>query len=133
MVDEIYAPQAFFRRLTNVARMLKRPHLQRPAVTNHAQVRKDLALLRRMVLRLCLRRPAMALPFWKLFIWTARNNPAALEPIMMNVMTYMHVGPFSRYVVFQADWQIAAMNRGQQPERLLRAAEPATAEAAAAA
>ena len=45
----------------------------------------------------------------------------------------MHVGPFSRHVVAESDWQIASMDRGQQPERLMRAVEPAKVEAAAAA
>ncbi len=127
VVDEIYTPQAFFARLTEVAKALRKPRLERRVVTDPAQVKKDLRLLRRMVIRLCLRRPAMAIPFWRLFIWTARNNPAALEPVMMNVMIYMHVGPFSRHVVGEADWQIASMNRGQQPEKLVRSIEAAAA------
>ncbi len=130
VVDEIYTPQAFFARLTAVAKALRKPPLERPPQTNHAQVRQDLRLLRRMVIRLCLRRPSMAIPFWKLFIWTVRNNPAALEPVMMNVMIYMHVGPFSRHVVREADWQITSMDRGQQPEKLVRSVEIAAAEAA---
>ena len=131
VVDEIYTPTAFFARLTTVAKSLRKVPINRgPA--DPAQTRRDIATLKRLVLRLCLRRPAMAIPFWKLFIWTLKNNPAALEPVLMNVMVYMHVGPFSRHVVFEADWQIASMNRGQQPERLMRALEPATEAAAAA-
>ena len=129
VVDEIYTPQAYFARLTKVAKALRKPPLERRVVTDPAQVRKDLRLLRRLVIRLCLRRPSMAIPFWKLFIWTARNNPAALEPVMMNVMVYMHVGPFARHVVREADWQIASMDRGQQPEKLVRSVDSAAAAA----
>ena len=120
VVDKIYAPQAFFARLTRVAQALRKPPLNR-GPGDPEQTRKDVRLLRSLVLRLCLGRPSMAIPFWKLFVWTLRNNPAALEPIMMNVMIYMHVGPFSRHVVAEAAWQIASMNRGQQPEKLVRA------------
>ena len=126
VIDEIYTPAAFFARLTIVAKALRKVPINR-GPPDPAQTRRDIATLRRMVMRLCLRRPSMAIPFWKLFVWTLKNNPAALEPVMMNVMVYMHVGPFSRHVVAEADWQIASMDRGQQPEKLVRSVETAAA------
>ena len=128
VVDEIYAPKAFFARLTGVAQSLRKVALDR-GPPDPDQTRKDLRLLRRLVIRLCLRRPSMAVPFWRLFVWTARHNPAALEPVMMNVMMYMHVRPFSRHVVRKITRQIDAIDVGREPKRIVRA----TASAAAAA
>ena len=123
VVDRIYAPEAFFARLTQVAKTLRKVPIQR-GPPNHAQTAKDLRLLRRLVVKLCLRRPSMAIPFWRLFTWTLKNNPAALEPVMMNVMMYMHIRPFSRYVVKATTRKIDAIDHGREPERVVRMPEP---------
>ena len=128
VVDKIYRPDAFFARLTNVAKSLRKVPIQRgPA--DPKQTKEDLRLLRKLVLRLCFRRPSMAIPFWRLFVWTARNNPAALEPVMMNVMMYMHVGPFSRHVVRTITQQIETIDQGREPERIVRQIEPVSVAA----
>ena len=119
VVDEIYTTEAFFARLTRVAGALRK-HVGRRH-QDPLQTRKDLKILRRMVLRVCLRRPGMAVPFVRLMRHTYRTNPAALEAVIMNVMIYMHVGPFSRHVVNEAGWQITMMERGLEPEKIVRA------------
>ena len=123
VVDRIYTPTAFFARLTELAKALRKVPIQR-GPPNHAQTAKDLRLLRRLVVKLCVRQPSMAIPFWRLFAWTLKNNPAALEPVMMNVMMYMHVRSFSRYVVKATTRKIDSIDRGREPERVVRALEP---------
>ena len=123
VVERIYSPEAFFARLQYVAKNLhKKPIDRGPA--NPAQMAKDLAVVRNLVLRVCLRRPTLARPFWSIFTWTLENNPAALEAVIMNVMMYMHIRPFSRYVVKMVTRKIEALDRDGEPVRALCAPEP---------
>ena len=119
VVERIYAPDAFFARLTGVAKTLRKVPITR-GPPNHAQTAKDLRLLRRLVIKLCLRQPSMAIPFWRLFTWTLKNNPAALEPVMMNVMMYMHIRPFSKHVVKTITRKIRSIDHGGEPVKVLR-------------
>ncbi len=128
VVERIYAPEAFFARLMFVAGALKKRPIDRgPA--SPAQMAKDLAVVRSLVLRVCLRRPALARPFWRIFTWTLENNPAALEAVIMNVMMYMHIRPFSRYVVKMVTRKIEEIDRGREPVRAVRVPEPIKAAA----
>src|ERR1700752_3125926 len=58
VLERIYAPAAFFHRLTTVGRVLRRPALRvRP---NHAAVAKDLAILARVAWRMTIHKPALS-------------------------------------------------------------------------
>jgi hypothetical protein len=62
-------------------------------------------------------------PFWRTLIHTAFHNFRAIKPVMMMIALYVHLGPFSRYVVQQIDAQIAEVESGEWTAPELVAAE----------
>ena len=75
--------------------------------------------------RITLRRPDLAKHAWRVFAEIARRNPAALEAVVTNIVIYLHVYPFSRYVMREIDARLAALDAGTwvQPPILAPEAE----------
>jgi radical SAM superfamily enzyme YgiQ (UPF0313 family) len=119
VLDRIYSPEAFFRRVQNVAMMLRRPALDRsndrdpPPKLIFGVPRRDLTMLWRIVWRLAVHQPRAFWPFLKLFRWCIANFPGALPAVGMFTACYLHVGPFSRFVIKAIDRQIAEIDSGQ--------------------
>jgi radical SAM superfamily enzyme YgiQ (UPF0313 family) len=119
VLDRVYSPDAFFGRVRNVATMLRRPALDRsndkdpPPKTIFGVPRRDLVMLWRIVGRLAVRQPDAVWPFLKLFRWCIANFPSALPAVGMFTAFYLHVGPFSRFVIKAIDRQIAEIDSGQ--------------------
>ncbi len=71
-----------------------------------------MGLLVRALGRLCWQMTVVPPPlrshFWRLFIDTARHNPAALEFVLILAAFYLHLGPYSARVIQELDRQIAA-------------------------
>jgi hypothetical protein len=66
--------------------------------------------------------------FWKAFTTCMKQNPNAVRAIVTLMAFYLHVGPYSRYVMKQIDRQIEDIERGRfvAPELLPAVApEPA--------
>ena len=49
-------------------------------------------------------------PFWNTFVQVAKGNPNALRYIVMLMALYMHLGPFSKYVIGEIDRRIAQLD-----------------------
>ena len=119
VLDRIYSPDAFFGRVQNVATMLRRPALDRsndrdpPLKLIFGVPRRDLVMLWRIVWRLAVRQPHALWPFLKLFRWCIANFPGALPAVGTFTAFYLHVGPFSRFVMKNIDRQIAEIDAGQ--------------------
>jgi radical SAM superfamily enzyme YgiQ (UPF0313 family) len=117
VVFTIYRPRAYFDRVRTLALCLgKRPTGGTPnaaasAAKNTGIDRRRLAALLRLTFQLTIRRPGLARYFWRNVIDTLRHNPAALEQMLMSMALYLHLGPFSRYVVRQLDKQIDQLGR----------------------
>jgi radical SAM superfamily enzyme YgiQ (UPF0313 family) len=123
VLERIYAPAAFFHRLTTVGRVLRRPALRvRP---NHAAVAKDLAILARVAWRMTIHKPALAHRFWRLLLSCACSNPRALEYVVGMTVIFLHVGPFAAHVIADLETQIAAIDRGERPETMRMGQEQA--------
>jgi radical SAM superfamily enzyme YgiQ (UPF0313 family) len=124
VLEEVYAPATFFRRLRNVVEMINRPILDRsgrkdpPAPTFFGVDREELAMLRRILWRLATRMPSALFPFLKLLGYCLKTNPRAAVSIGMATAFYLHVGPFSRYVMSVLDGQIAEIDSGAFREPL---------------
>jgi hypothetical protein len=71
--------------------------------------RRSLAALLRLTFQLTVRRPNLARLFWRNVIDIGWHNPGALEQTLMCMALYLHLGPFSRYVVRQLDRHIAEL------------------------
>ena len=127
VLAEAYDPAAFFARVRKLARGLKRP-LYGPAKIT----RRDLKLLARVAYRMTIQRPALARHFWPAFVDCARTNPRALQVLVMNMVIFLHLWPFSRHVIRELDSRIAEIDAGrwQEPE-LVVANDPLPAKAVA--
>ena len=119
VLDRVYSPDAFFGRVQKVAAMLRRPALDRSNNRDprpqmmFGVPRRDLVMLGRIVWRLAVHQPRALWPFVKLFHWCATNFPGALPAVGMFTAFYLHIGPFSRFVMKAIDQQIAEIDTGQ--------------------
>lgn len=118
VLERIYEPSAYFARVRRMARLLDRPVLDTRQAPARARKRiagfsaHDLRMLGRLVLRIALRQPRALLPFLKAFRECARHNRRALKQVGVVSALYLHVGPFSRYVMSVLDRQIAEIDSG---------------------
>jgi hypothetical protein len=63
------------------------------------------------------------LPFCKTFFECARQNPRAVDYVGMLAAVYLHLGPFSRFVIASVDRQIAEIDAGEWQSPVAVAAE----------
>jgi hypothetical protein len=122
VISAIYRPRAYFDRVRTLAQRLGRQvpvaRQEAPVAGQEAQAgaarrtavdRRRLAALLRLTSQPTVRRPSLARLFWRNVIDAMRHNPGALEQALMSMALYLHLGPFSGYVVRQLDRQIAAL------------------------
>ena len=119
VLARIYDPAAYYERVRTVARLLDRPILDRsarkdpPARRIFTIPRRDVVLLWRLVSRIATRQPRALWPFIRVFYECARNNPRAVECVGMLAGVYLHLGPFSRFVMSMVDREIAQCDAGR--------------------
>jgi radical SAM superfamily enzyme YgiQ (UPF0313 family) len=129
----IYRPAAYYERVRTVARLLDRPALDRSASKDappprfFAIPKRDLVLLWRLVSRIALRQPDALWPFCKVVFECLRKNPRAIDYVGILAAFYLHLKPFSRFVISVVDRQIAEIDSGEWRPPLV---EPAPATAA---
>ena len=115
----IYEPHAYYQRVRAVAQLLDRPKLDRSARRDPPPHRflsipvRDIVLVWRLVSRIAARQPRALWPFLKVFRECARDNPRAVEAIGMLAGIYLHLGPFSRFVMAMVDREIARCDSGE--------------------
>jgi len=130
ILARIYRPAAYYERVRTLARLLDRPDLDRSASTDAPPPRifaipvHDLVLLWRLVSRIALRQPSALWPFSKVVFECARKNPRAIDYVGILAAFYLHLKPFSRFVISAVDRQIAEIDAGKWRPPLATAAEP---------
>jgi hypothetical protein len=111
ILERIYAPAAYYARVRTVIGMLDRPVLDRPAAPAGIRIGgvslAECRLLGRLVWRIALRQPKALGHFWRALRFAATNNPRALGTVGVLAAFYLHLGPFSRFVIDALDRQIA--------------------------
>jgi len=122
VLQRVYDPAAFFARVRVVGRELKRPNHGTGPASWKGRLR-DLRVLGRVMWRMTVRRPDLRRHFWSTFIECARQNPAALEYVVMMMVVYLHLGTFAQFVVSELDQRIERERNGEwtkapQPKRL---------------
>ena len=131
ILARIYRPTTYYGRVRTVARLLDRPVLDRSASTDiplprvFGIPRRNFALLWRLVRRIAVRQPAALWPFCKVFCECARKNPRAIDYVGILAAFYLHLRPFSRFVVSLVDRQIAEIDAGKWQPQPAPIAEPA--------
>jgi hypothetical protein len=135
ILARIYRPAVYYRRVRTVARLLDRPAVDRSAskdprpLSLFGLTMRDLALLRRLVWRIALRQPGVLWPFLRVFGECAWKNPRAIDYVGTLAAFYLHLGPFSRFVISVIDRQIAEIDSGTWQPPLPVAAEPGDSRA----
>ena len=121
VLKAIYAPAAYFERVRIVGRRLRRANHQ---VTPVARiVMRDLMTLLRLMGRMTIQKSDLRRFFWRTFIDTARHNAPALHQVVSQMALYLHLGPFSRFVVQELDQQIGAIDEEPSVREPVWAAE----------
>jgi hypothetical protein len=118
IVQRIYQPAAYYGRVRALARSLDRPALDRSRNLDPSPVRlagidrRDLVLLWGLAWCIALRQPTASPHFCKVFYECAKRNPGALVYVCILAALYLHLRPFSRFIVASLDRQIASINSG---------------------
>ncbi len=107
VLSTVYRPADYFARVRRVGRLLRRPKLQ--VKIDKAGLQHQLRSLRRLVRQSW--RPGMRWQFWRTVADVLFHNPAALEFVLILCAFYLHLGPFSRFVIGELDRQIADAQR----------------------
>ncbi|MGC1777833.1 MAG: B12-binding domain-containing radical SAM protein [Xanthobacteraceae bacterium] len=110
ILEEVYDPDAFCGRLERLSAMLdcsvRRKELP------EGDIRRRLSTIN-MVHELLSRLPEGRERFWKAFMTCMSKNPQTVRAIVTLMAFYLHVGPYSRYVMKQIDRQIEELEAGR--------------------
>ena len=120
VVQSVYRPEAYFGRVRNIGMLLRKKHgLRRiPNVPPARTAKRDLIALLRLMVRMTFVRTDLTLLFWRTLIWTARNNPGALHVVATQMVLFLHLGEFAKFVVRDVERQIDAIDReAEEPAR----------------
>lgn len=121
ILERIYDPAVYYARVRTVVGMLDRPALDRsaaPRVTRVGGIRlAQWRLLWRLLWRITLRQPNALVPFARALHLAATTNPRAVQTVGALAAFYLHLGPFSRFVIAALDRQIALADaEGPRPK-----------------
>ncbi len=120
VLERIYRPEAFFGRVRRACRELDRSSHRLRMPLRH--VLRDLRAFGRIAARLGWRDPGSRRAFWGAFVDCLLHNPRALKISVSFAALYLHVGPFSRWLVERLDRQIAQEAEAPTPVRPTREA-----------
>ena len=95
VIEAIYEPNAYFRRVAKVGAMLDSRRRRFKPTLRHRM--KELKGFFRMTLKLGLRGPTRR-PFWRTVLGSLWRNPRSIRYTGALIALYVHFGPFSRYV-----------------------------------
>jgi radical SAM superfamily enzyme YgiQ (UPF0313 family) len=112
VVAEVYEPAAYFERVRKLGRMLNSAYFRRQKIF-WPNIRRDLMAFLRLCWASTVRHPELARHFWATLWDCLRHHPVALEGVLRNMAHYMHLYPFSRYVIATVDARIADIDAGR--------------------
>jgi radical SAM superfamily enzyme YgiQ (UPF0313 family) len=107
VLEKVYSPEAYARRLMRLTDLLDRSG--RPKELAAGDYRKALNPFE-VVHRIINAVPEARKPLWEAFKYAAAKNPSALLHIVTIMAFYAHLGPFSRYVIEQLDKRLAELD-----------------------
>lgn len=120
VIASIYTPKAYFGRLRRVIDQLDVSGPNGDLAI--ARVGHDLNQFVRLLWHLTLNREFRG-PLWSLLFYTIRRNPRAITTMLNMLALYVHLGPFSHYVVDAIDKQIEDVKSGAWQRPTLEAAQ----------
>ena len=113
VLEAVYSPEAFFGRLQRMTTQLERPRLRIKLEARHWA--RNLRIYAKLCAEITFKRPGMALLFWRFMARTLLTNPRAIEFVTMNIVMYLHVGRFTRFVIADMERRIAEIDAGHDP------------------
>ena len=113
VLENIYEPNAYFERVRQVGRTLKRPN--HDEAFNPSMAWHELKFASRMIWHMTITRPELRRPFWRTLTDVARHNPAAIQATITMITFYLHLGQFAGKVVNELDRMIAAEEKSPSP------------------
>ncbi|MEZ5839086.1 MAG: B12-binding domain-containing radical SAM protein [Hyphomicrobiales bacterium] len=119
VLRRVYRPEAFFDRTRQLSAKLVRPAL--PTKFQPAIMLQDAGTIGRVFWRLATRDRRLGLPFLRTLLGCLVSNPAAVKPIVSQMILYFHLGPFADYVIAHLDGEIAALDAAGREPRLATA------------
>ncbi len=126
VLERIYRPEAFFGRVRRICRELDRSGHRLRMPLRH--VLRDLRAFGRIAARLGWHDRSSRRAFWGAVLDCLLHNPRALKISVSFAALYLHVGPFSRWLVERLDRQIADLGQEQtQPTAAANAQREAAA------
>ncbi len=115
VLGRVYAPAAYAARVKRLVSMLDRSG--RPRELPEGDVRRDVGTTEALQ-KIFAQMPELREVFWDTFIHCAKTNPAATRYAVFLMAMYLHLGPYSRYVMSNIDRRIAEIDASPalQPE-----------------
>jgi radical SAM superfamily enzyme YgiQ (UPF0313 family) len=107
VLERVFDPVVYAKRLDRLASMLDRSG--RPKEASEGDLRHKFTSIERAH-RIVTQIPGAREPFWKTLTSCAKTNPSALRYIVMLMAIYLHLGPYSRYVISAVERRIAALD-----------------------
>jgi len=118
VLETVYEPNAYFERVRQVGRTLRMP--DHDSAFNPQMAMQDTAFLGRLIWRMTVTRPELRRPFWRTVMDVARHNPSALQPVIIMITFYLHLGQFANVVIKELTRLIAEEN--EHPSEMAAAA-----------
>lgn len=121
IIDRIYSPEAYTRRVKRVASMLDTTGAN--AALGGGNFRHDLRNFFAIMFSMTFRNRDQRRLFWSMLMWCLIHKPSTIKHVLIFMGLYLHLGPFSRFVLEQIDTQIADIEAGTWAAPPLVAAE----------
>jgi len=103
VLEKAYDPLAFIGRIRRLVSLLDNSTRKRKTQAEASQRKySSLETVHRLINSL----PESGEVFWQTFIDCARSNPASARYVLMLMAFYLHLGPFSRYVINEIEEKI---------------------------
>jgi hypothetical protein len=104
VLGRVFEPSAYAQRVKRLVSMLDRSG--RPRELHPGDKRRDVGTTEALQ-KIFSQMPELREVFWETFIHCARSNPAATRYAVFLMAMYLHLGPYSRYVMANVDRRLA--------------------------
>ncbi len=114
ILEKVYDPLAYAGRLNRLIDMLNntsRAHQMKGSDSRSRGGAGNMEMVQRLVAKL----PEPKRIFWEAFTRCVATNPKSVRYIVLLLAFYMHLGPFSRYVIDRIDQMIAELDEPHLP------------------